>query len=398
MLAKKIKSLATKYHKATIAHRRHIHQFPELSFQEKETARYVAKALKALKIPFKTGIGGYGIVGLIKGNDPTSKTLALRADMDALPIQEANKVSYKSKHPGVMHACGHDVHTSSLLGTARILQDIKNEFSGTVKLIFQPAEEKSPGGASLMIKDGVLRNPSPAGILGQHVHPPLAVGKVGFRPGQYMASTDELYLKIKGKGGHGALPANCIDPIVISAQIITALQQVVSRRANPAQPTVLTFGNIASKGGATNVIPNEVLIMGTFRTMDEAWRKKGLKIMKKMATDMAKAMGARCEFETAGGYPSLYNHEELTKLSKSLAIDYLGKSKVVDLPIRMTGEDFSFYSQAIPACFYRLGTGNAKAGITSPVHTNTFNVDEQCLELSTGLMAWLAVNQLSHEF
>lgn len=398
MLAKKIKELASSYHQETIAHRRHIHQYPELSFHEKETSAYVQSVLKKIGIPFKKNIGGYGVVGLIKGSSPKSKTLALRADMDALPIPEANTVSYKSKHPGVMHACGHDVHTSSLLGTAKILQEIRNEFSGTIKLIFQPAEEQAPGGASLMIKDGVLKNPAPAGILGQHVHPPLAVGKVGFRPGQYMASTDEIFMTIKGKGGHGALPENCIDPIAISAQILSALQQIVSRRAQPAQPTVLTFGHIASIGGASNVIPNSVEIRGTFRCMHEPWRKKGLKLMKKMALGMAKAMGGQCAFDVTGGYPSLFNHEKLTDLSKNLAIEYLGAGKVVDLPLRMTGEDFSFYSQQIPACFYRLGTGNTAKNIVSPVHTDTFNVDEQCLKVGTGLMAWMAVNQLRHEF
>ncbi|MFT7606480.1 MAG: amidohydrolase, partial [Saprospiraceae bacterium] len=279
----------------------------------------------------------------------------------------------------------------------RILNTLKKEFEGTIKLIFQPAEEQLPGGASIMIKEGVLENPKPYGILGQHVHPPLKVGKVGFRPGMYMASADELYVTVKGRGGHGALPQHCVDPIVITAQIITALQQVVSRNANPTVPSVLTFGKINSTGGATNVIPNEVKLEGTFRTMDEKWRKKAHKLMRKIAKSIAKGMGGTCDFEIMIGYPALINHPELTLKAKQNAIAYLGAKNVVDLPIRMTAEDFSYYSQKIPACFYRLGTGNPEQGITSPVHTNTFNIDEKALELSAGLMAWLAICELREQ-
>ncbi|MCB0580531.1 MAG: amidohydrolase, partial [Phaeodactylibacter sp.] len=317
-----------------------------------------------------------------------------RADMDALPIEEANEVPYKSRKPGIMHACGHDVHTSSLLGAARILNDLKQDFEGTVKLIFQPAEERLPGGASLMIKEGVLENPRPATILGQHVHPPLEVGKVGMRAGNYMASADELYMTVKGKGGHGALPQDCIDPILIAAHILTALQQVISRNADPALPSVLTFGFIASAGGATNIIPNEVKLKGTFRTMDERWRFEAHQRMKRMAEGMAESMGGACELDIVVGYPVLFNNEALTQKAFRYAEEYLGKENVVELPIRMTAEDFAYYSQEMPACFYRLGTGNPARGITSPIHTNTFDVDEDCLALSTGLMAWMAVKEL----
>ena len=392
MLTKKIKKLAKKYFKDTVEIRRHLHAHPELSYQEKKTGKFVAAELKKMKIPFKHGIADNGVVGLIKGKNPNSKIVALRADMDALPIQEENKISYKSKNTGIMHACGHDVHTASLLGSARILQEIKDDFDGTIKLIFQPAEEKMPGGASIMIKEGVLKNPNPAAILGQHVHPPLEVGKVGIRSGLYMASADEIYVTITGKGGHGALPHECIDPIMIAAQMLTSLQQMVSRKGNPTIPSVLTFGKINSTGGATNIIPNEVKLMGTFRTMDEKWRKKAHKQMSTMANSIAKALGGSCDFNIVKGYPCLYNEPLITEKTKLSMIEYMGKKNVVDLPIRMTAEDFSYYSHEIPGCFYRLGTGNQKKGITSPVHTNTFNVDERCLEISTGLMAWLAIN------
>ena len=396
MLNKKIKKLAAKYHKDTIAIRRHLHQYPELSYQEIETSKYIVKKLKELNIPHKHGIADNGIVALIKGKIPSKKVIALRADMDALPIQEENKVSYKSKNNGIMHACGHDVHTSSLLGVARILNELKAEFAGTIKLLFQPAEERLPGGASIMIKEGALRNPKPVSILGQHVHPPLAAGKIGLCPGKYMASADELFVTVTGRGGHGALPQDCIDPIVITSHIIIALQQIVSRNADPTTPSVLTFGKINSTGGATNIIPNEVKLQGTFRTMDEKWRKTAHRKMKKMAEQMAKSMGAICDFNIVKGYPFLVNDPVLTERTKAFAIEYLGKKNVVDLPIRMTAEDFAYYSQVMPACFYRLGTGNKTKGITSPVHTNTFDIDETALQLSIGLMSWLALRELGN--
>ena len=395
MLKSKIKKLSSKYHKETVEIRRYLHQNPELSFQEVKTGKYISNQLKDLGIPHQHGIADNGVVGLIKGKKPKSKTIALRADIDALPILEKNKVPYKSKNEGVMHACGHDVHTSSLLGTAKILNEVKDQFEGTIKLIFQPAEEKLPGGASIMIAEGVLENPAPKSILGQHVHPPLEVGKVGLRGGMYMASADELFLTIKGRGGHGALPHDCVDPLVITSHIIVALQQIVSRNSNPTMPTVLTFGKINSTGGATNIIPNEIKLQGTFRTMDEKWRAEAHRLMMRLVKNMAKSMGGTAKFQIKKGYPALVNNNALTNRMFDAAVDYVGAKDVVELPIRMTSEDFSFYSQKMPACFYRLGTGNAKKGITSSVHTNTFNVDEKCLELSTGLMAWMAIQELS---
>lgn len=374
--------------------RRHLHQHPELSFQEDQTSRYIAGKLEEFGIPFQRGMAGNGVVALIQGKNPTSKVVALRADMDALPILEANDLPYKSQNEGVMHACGHDVHTASLLGAAKILQEIRADLKGTIKLIFQPAEELFPGGASIMIKEGVLENPAPASIFGQHVHPPLPVGKIGMRPGSYMASADELYVTVSGKGGHGALPQDCIDPVLISSHIIVALQQIVSRYGDPTIPSVLTFGKINSTGGATNIIPEEVKLEGTFRTMNEKWRFEAHQRMKTIAESMAEGMGGSCDFDIKVGYPVLYNEPELTARARTYAQEFLGVENVVELPIRMTAEDFAYYSQQMPACFYRLGTGNPDKGLVSPIHTNTFNIDENALEVGMGLMAWMGVREL----
>lgn len=378
---------------STVAHRRHLHAHPELSFEEYDTQRYIGEQLTLLGIPFGAA-AGTGVVAEIAGEGGAGPTIALRADIDALPITEANEVDYQSQNIGVMHACGHDVHTSSLLGTAAILQQVKAHFSGNVRLLFQPGEEKLPGGATLMIKDGVLDNPKPKAIFGQHVHPPLPAGTVGFRPGVYMASTDELYLTVRGRGGHGAMPHNAIDPIVITAHIITAIQQLISRNTDPTLPAVITFGRIESEGGATNIIPNAVKLLGTLRTLDEPWRKELHHRMDKLVTGMAAAMGGSAELTIGHGYPFLKNDEALTHWAWDEARRYLGEDRAVELPIRMTGEDFAFYSHHLPACFYRLGVGNAAQGINSPVHTDTFDVDESCLETGSGLMAWLAVGRL----
>ncbi|MDJ1485108.1 M20 family metallopeptidase [Cytophagaceae bacterium DM2B3-1] len=388
-----IKSLANQYSEEIISNRRHLHMHPELSFHEKKTARFVADYIRQIGLTPQEGIADTGVVVLIEGKNPESKTVALRADMDALPITEANDVPYKSLNEGVMHACGHDVHTSSLLGTAKILHALRDQFEGSVKLVFQPGEEKIPGGASLMIRDGVLQNPAPNGMFGQHVAPNIPVGKVGFREGLYMASTDEIYIKVKGKGGHGAMPEYNIDPVLIAAHLIVSLQQIVSRNAPPKIPCVLSFGKVIANG-ATNVIPNEVYIEGTFRTMDEVWREKAHKTMVKMAEGIAEAMGGSCEFEIRKGYPFLKNHPELTRRAKNYAIDYLGAENVLDLDIWMAGEDFAFYTQHTDACFYRLGTRNEARGIISSVHTPTFDVDEAALPLGAGLMTWLALNEL----
>lgn len=373
--------------------RRHLHQHPELSFEEVETAKFISKQLTDIGIEHQTDFGGHGLVGLIKGKNPEKKTVALRADIDALPIQETNEVDYKSKVDGKMHACGHDVHTTCLLGASKALHEIRNELEGTIKLIFQPAEEKLPGGASIMIKDGVLENPKVNSIFGQHVHPPLEVGTVAFRPGIMMASADEIYLTVKGKGGHAALPQNVIDPVLIASHIIVALQQITSRNAHPNVPTVLSFGKVIANG-ATNVIPYEVKIEGTFRTFDEEWRKVVHEKIRKIATGVAESMGGSCEVHIPKGYPHLRNNEALTLKTIDWAKEYLGAENVKEMPLRMTGEDFSFYTHHADACFYRLGTGNSAKGITSPVHTSTFDIDENALKVGAGLMAWLAVKEL----
>lgn len=391
----KIKNLADQYKEEIRDIRHHLHMHPELSFQEYETSKYVQQQLSKFGIPFQNGVADTGIVGLIEGKNPTKKVVALRADMDALPILEANDVPYKSKNEGVMHACGHDVHTSSLLGAAKILNTIKEDFEGTIKLIFQPGEERSPGGASLMIKDGVLENPRPNSILGQHVHPLIPAGTVAFRPGLAMASADEIHVSIRGKGGHGAVPNTAVDPILITAHIITGLQQVVSRMANPSIPSVLTIGKINSVGGSTNVIPYEVKLEGTFRTVNEAWRFDAHRRMKKLAEGIAESMGGVCDFYVEVGYPFLINDEALTLRCKESAIKYLGKENVLDLPLRMTAEDFAFFSQQAKGCFYRLGVANEAKGITSPVHTPTFDIDESALPIGMGMMAWLTIEELA---
>lgn len=391
-LLQKIKSLSASYSTHTISVRRHLHAHPELSYQEFQTVKFVAEQLNAVGIESET-IATTGLVAEIKGKHPDKKTIALRADMDALPILEENDVVYKSKNQGVMHACGHDVHTSSLVTTARILHEIRDEFEGTVRLLFQPGEEKNPGGASYMIRDGALENPRPSAILGQHVFPLLPAGKIGFREGMYMASADEIYLKVIGKGGHGAAPDLAIDPIVIASHIIIALQQVISRNANPRQPTVLTFGNIVGLG-ATNIIPNEVNIAGTFRAMNEVWRESALEKIKKMAESIAEGMGGKCIVDISRGYPYLENNPELTRRIRKAAEAYVGSENVVDIDITLGAEDFAYYSQLVPASFYRLGTSNASKGITSYVHTPTFDIDEHALSIGPGLMAWMAIHEL----
>ena len=394
MLKERIQQLAAEVFDATIQNRRHLHAHPELSYKEHETVAFVAAKLDELGISYQK-MANTGLVALIKGDKPSDEVVALRADMDALPIEEANEVPYKSTKPGVMHACGHDAHTASLLGTAAILQQMKSEFGGTVKLIFQPAEEVLPGGASLMIKEGVLDNPKPKAVFGQHVMPLIEAGKVGFRSGKYMASTDELYVTVKGKGGHGAQPQQNIDPVIITAHMLVALQQIVSRVADPKLPSVLSFGKVIANG-ATNVIPNEVKLEGTFRTLDEKWRDEAHTKMKKMAEGIAESMGGSCEFEIRKGYPFLVNEEKLTEQAKGYAREYLGKDNVIDLDIWMAAEDFAYYSQAADACFYRLGTRNEARGITSSVHTPTFDIDEQAFAISTGLMAYLALKRLGN--
>lgn len=392
-LIQKIKSLSEDYFEEILEIRRHLHANPELSFQEFNTASFIEKKLTEFGITNTQRIAETGVTFCIHGKEK-GKTIALRADIDALPIHEKNEVDYKSKNEGVMHACGHDVHTSNLLGVAKILSQLTDQFNGTVKFIFQPAEEKSPGGASILIKEGILKDPTPEKILGQHVMPLIPEGKVGFRPGKYMASADEVYLTVKGKGGHAAMPETFVDPIAISSQILVALQQIVSRIGNPKIPSVLSFGKIVG-GNANNVIPDEVKIDGTFRTFDEEWRKEALQKIKDISSAIATSMGGSCEVEFAPGYPFLVNDEAYTLTNIEAAKSYMGEENVVELDLWMAAEDFAFYTHEIPGCFYRLGTRNEEKGIVSGVHTPTFNIDENALKVGMGLMAYLAINELN---
>lgn len=366
--------------------RHYLHQNPELSFQEYNTSTYIQKILSDHKITYQAGIAGTGVIAIIEGKNPDKKCIALRADMDALPIKEANTCEYASINEGVMHACGHDVHTTCALGAVLILNSIKDQFEGTVKVLFQPGEELSPGGASIMIAEGALDNPKPNAIVGLHVYPELPAGYVGFKSGEYMASADEIYINIYGKGGHAALPHKTIDPITISAQVITALQQIVSRRSNPLTPSVLTFGKITG-GNANNVIPDLVRIEGTFRTFDEQWRKEALDLVEQIATYTASMYGGTATVEIPQGYPSVFNAPELTEKVQSFAKDYLGEEYVTLLDRRMTAEDFSFYTQVIDGCFFRLGTNLNNEQYTHPVHTNLFDINEDALKIGAGLMA-----------
>jgi len=374
--------------------RRHLHMHPELSMQEQATSSFIQSKLNEYGIPFTTGMAVHGVVGLIKGRNPDSMVVALRADMDALPITEQNQTAYCSTNPGVMHACGHDVHMTCLLGASKLLNELRHEFEGTIKLIFQPSEERFPGGASMMINAGVLENPGPVKMFGQHVLPTLEAGKVGMKPGKYMASTDEVYLTVKGKGGHGATPELNVDPVLISAHILVALQQIVSRNAPPQLPAVLSFGRVIAEG-RTNIIPDEVKIDGTLRTFDETWRAEAHRKIEKMAKAIAEGMGGTCEVFIDKGYPFLVNDDKVTAQARQLAVEYLGAENVADLDMRMTAEDFAYFSQQVPSCFYRLGIRNENQGIVHNLHTSRFDVDESSLEVGAGLMAGLAVNSMN---
>jgi amidohydrolase len=383
----KIKKLAKEYSEEFIAIRHHLHANPELSYQEFETSKFIQSKLKEFGIPFETK-ATTGVVGLIKGKDPDSRVFAIRADIDALPILEENDVPYKSTNKGIMHACGHDVHTTCLLGAAKILNELKDEWRGTIKLIFQPGEEKNPGGASYMIKEGVLENPIPAGIIAMHVHTGMPVGKTSFRSGKVMASADELYFTIKGKGGHAASPHLCVDPILIASHLIISLQQVVSRNSNPFNPSVLSITSFQA-GATTNVIPGEVKLMGTFRAMDEEWRAEAHQLIEKISTELVHSMGGEVDLHIDKGYPAVINNEKLNDVVSSAAKLFLGNENVEETELRMGAEDFGYYAQQIPACFYRVGVMNKEKGITSGVHTPTFNIDENAIEVGMGLMAWL---------
>lgn len=441
-LSDDIHRLSALYARDAVALRRHLHRHPELSFQEFETSAFIARTLEEYGIDYRRLPGtdgrGTGLMAEIRGtaavkgksatagsgggsgedygiapagpDDPAATgtavptagrasaavtpSLVLRADMDALPVFEDNDVDYRSLNDGVMHACGHDAHSSIVLTAGRILNELRDRFSGTVRLIFQPGEEKTPGGALSLIEQGVLKDMH--SILGEHINPFLPAGTVGFRPGLMMASADEIYLTVRGRGGHAASPHTLVDPVLISSHIIVSLQQIVSRQANPEIPSVLSFGKIDA-AGAMNVIPDSVSIAGTFRTVDESWREIALANIRHIATSLAEGMGGSCEVEILRGYPVLENDEPLTARTRAAAEAYLGADKVVDLPLVMWAEDFAYYNREIPGCFYNLGVNNVEKGWTSPLHSSTLMIDESAVETGVGLMAWLALSELKSQ-
>ena len=390
MIKERIRQLAKDHAAEFIGIRHHLHAHPELSYEEYDTSAFVQQKLQSWGIPFVV-MAKTGVVGLLKGKNPGKRVVALRADMDALPITEENDIAYKSVKPGVMHACGHDVHTTCLLGAAKILNELKDEWEGTVKLIFQPGEEKNPGGASLMIADGVLEDPKPGKIIALHVHPGLEVGRLSFRNGMVMASADELYITIKSKGGHAAAPQFTADTILIASQLVVSLQQIISRNNSPVNPSVLSITSFQG-GHTTNVIPSEVKLMGTFRAMDEEWRFKAHELIRKQTTELVRALGAEASIHIDVGYPFVLNDEALGNAARQKAEEYMGAGNVEETELRMGAEDFAYYSHQVPACFFRLGAGNKAKGITSGVHTPTFNIDENAIEIGMGMMAWLGTS------
>lgn len=394
VLIEQINRLANQYFDETVAFRRHIHQHPELSFQEFKTTEYIEKQLQLNGIPTTRKYAETGVVGYIEGKNPSSKCIALRADIDALPITEENTIDYRSINKGVMHACGHDVHSANLFGTACILNNLKNQFNGTIKLIFQAAEEKLPGGASILIKNGVLENPKVEAIFGLHVFPELQVGEVGFKSGLYMASSDELHITIHGIGGHAALAKNLKDPIEATNHLLIQLRKAMQDIAENNIPYVIGFGDIEAKG-ATNVIPDRVKVLGTFRTMNENWRQLAHKKMQTVAGKIESKFGVRIDLEIKMGYPYLYNQEELTNAATNHAIELLGEKNVKNLPIRMSSEDFAYYSHHTKACFFRLGTANGTKHKYS-VHTTKFNVHENALLTGMRLMSLLSLQELKN--
>lgn len=393
-LKKEIIQIAEKITPQITTIRRHIHTYPELSFDEKNTSAYISQKLTEWGIAHKKGFAKYGILGIIKGEKKQGKTLALRADIDALPIQEKNKIAFKSKVKNVMHACGHDMHTASLLGVAKILQTLKSKFGGTVLLVFQPAEEKLPGGAKLMLEDGVFDEYTPDFIIAQHVYPDIQTGQIGMYAGSYMASADEIYITVRGKGGHAALPHKTPDTVLAACQTIVALQQVVSRFIPSQIPAVLSFGNIVCQS-MMNIIPKEVELQGTFRIMNEEWRFKAHEKIKMIAKNTCKSVGLNCKVNIKVGYPCLYNNPEFTKKLMGKAAELLGKEQVKLLEKRMTAEDFAWFAQKIPACFYRLGVGYADKGKNvGSLHSSTFLPNEEALKIGMQTMSYFALNSL----
>lgn len=393
-LKQTVKNLVSQNYQEIVNIRRHIHTNPELSFKEFETSKYICSKLDEYGISYKSGYVNTGIIGTIKGKNPDKKIIALRADMDALPIEESELNEVKSCNKGVMHACGHDAHSASLLGTAKILNELKDQWEGTVLLIFQPGEETFPGGAKLMMEEGALDNPKPEIIVGQHVLPDMATGDVGFKEGMYMASGDEIYLTITGKGGHAAMPHTLTDNVLVTSHIIVALQQIVSRFVAASIPTVLSFGKVIANG-ATNIIPEKVEVAGTLRTMNEEWRAKIKDQIRKVATEMAASMGAHCEVKINDGYPVVTNDANITSIAFEAANEFLGKQHVHKMDIRMTAEDFGYYTQKYPCTFYRFGVKQEENKATGSLHTPGFNLNEEALKTAVGVMTYIALKTLN---
>lgn len=385
----KIEELTKKYFPYVVECYHHLHAHPELSFQEFETSRFIQNELTKIGIPFKAGIAGTGILAKIEGKNPTKKVIALRADMDALPICEAVDIPWKSKKENVMHACGHDAHVACLLGISKILVDLKTTFEGTVLLIFQPGEEKAPGGASVMLDEGIFDEIQPEIILAQHVSVDYPTGTMGFLPGLIMASADEIHVKVHGKGGHGALPHLCNDTVLATAQTLVALQQVRSRLCPPLIPMVLTFGKLVANG-AQNVIPHEVELSGTFRTFDEKWRLEAKNHIRRIITETCSAYGCTAEITMPDGYPCVVNDTSVTNQAREFASDWVGNENIRDLEMRLTSEDFGFFTQKYPSTFYRTGVKSAINETTGGLHSSTFRIDENGLKTGLGGMAWLS--------
>jgi len=395
-IKEKIKKLSKEHLEEITYLRRQLHAYPELAFEEIKTGVIIGAELERAGIHYERGMAKTGIVAIIKGKNPEKKTIGIRADMDALQITERSSADYSSKHDGKMHACGHDVHMASLIGTAMILNKLKDHFEGSVKLIFQPSEEKYPGGAIMMINEGVLENPKVCCMIGQHVHPSIDAGKLGFKHGKSMASTDEIYINVKGKGGHAATPELLTDPVVIASHIIIGLQDIVSRMAIPTIPTVLSFGRVFANG-KTNIIPDEVFIEGTIRTVDEDWRHKAHEKIVQVSEKIAEAYGATCKVFIDKGYPFLFNDETLTHRLMRYAKEYVGENNIQEMDLRMTAEDFAYFSHTLPSCFYRLGVKDPGSEEISNLHTSAFDIDESSLETGMGFMAWAVINELMQE-
>jgi len=388
-MKEQIQLLTAKYQKYVVECYHHLHAHPELSFHEFETAHFIESELSKMGIPYRAGIGGTGILGKIEGRNPLKMVIALRADIDALPVCEEVEIPWKSTNENVMHACGHDAHTVSLLGAAQILKELRNDFEGTILLVFQPGEEKAPGGARLMLEDGVFDELEPELILGQHVSVDYPTGTMGFLSGMIMASADEIHVKIHGKGGHGALPHLCNDTVLAAAQTLVALQQVRSRLCHPLTPMVLTFGRFVALG-AQNIIPNEVQLSGTFRTSDEKWRAEAKEHIRHIITETAAAYGCTAEIDIPDGYPCVVNNETITNKARTFASEWVGEPNIRTLEVRMTSEDFGFFTQKYPCTFYRFGVKGEVNANTGGLHSSTFQIDEKALETGMGGMAWLA--------